>query len=68
MYLTKVFENIEAKYWVSGPSFDVNEREHELSKLTLNSSLCAVTADSKSKWPHGKKAYFRGVWPALVTN
>ena len=30
-------------------------------KTALNSSaFCAVTADSKSRWPHGKKAYFRG--------
>ena len=58
LYLTKVFESIEAKYWVSGLSFDVNEREHELSKLTLYSSLFAVTADSKSKWPEGKKRVF----------
>ena len=25
---------------------------------TLNSSFCAVPADSNSKWPHGRKAYF----------
>ena len=30
-------------------------------KTALNSSFCAVTADSKLRWPHGKKAYFRGV-------
>ena len=35
------------------------KREYELWKLPLDSSFCAVTADSKSKWPHGKRAYFR---------
>ena len=30
-------------------------------KTALNSSFCAVTSVSKSRWPHGKKAYFRGV-------
>ena len=35
--------------------------EDELWKLRLNLSLCAVTADSKSKWPHDRKAYVRGV-------
>ena len=29
-----------------------------LIKTALNSSLCAVTADSKPKWPHGKKSVF----------
>ena len=33
MHLTKVFESIEAKYCVSWLTFDVNEREYELSKL-----------------------------------
>ena len=33
--------------------------------MRLNSSFWAVTADSKSRWPHGIKAYFRGVgWTA----
>ena len=38
-----------------------NKRKYELRKLPLDSSFCAVTADSKSRWPHGKRAYFRGV-------
>ena len=29
-------------------------------KKDLNLSFCATTADSKSRWPHGRKAYFRG--------
>ena len=36
-------------------------------KTALNSSFCAETADSKSRWPHGEKAYLRGIalqWPA----
>ena len=32
-----------------------NRREYELRKLPLNSSLCAVTPDSKSRWTHCKK-------------
>ena len=31
-------------------------------ETALNSSFCAVTADWKSGWPCGRKAYFRGVW------
>ena len=53
--------SINAKNCVSWLSFDVYERENELSKLSLNSSFCAVTADSKSRWAQGRKAYFRGV-------
>ena len=34
------------------------KRGDELSELPLNSSLCAVTADSQSRWPHGKKSAF----------
>ena len=33
MHLTKVFESIEAKYWVSWLRFYFNKREYELSKL-----------------------------------
>ena len=36
-------------------------RESELWKLPMNSSFYAITADSKSRWPHSRKAYFRGV-------
>ena len=36
----------------------VNKREYELRKLPLNSSFCAVTADSR--WPHDRKAHFCG--------
>ena len=43
-----------------------NKRENELW-LPLNTSFCSVTADSKSSWPHGRKAYFRGVQLALFT-
>ena len=31
-----------------------NKREDKLSKLPLNSSFCAITADSKSRSPHDK--------------
>ena len=55
MYLTNVSESIEAKYWVLGYVLTFNNRENELWKLSLNSSFCAVTADSNSRWPHGKK-------------
>ena len=30
-------------------------------ETVLNSSFCVVTADSKSRWPHGRKTHFRGV-------
>ena len=33
----------------------------ELGIERVNSSFCAVTADSKSRWPHGRKASLRGV-------
>ena len=46
---------IEAKYWVSCLSFDVWRAWIRAIKTALNSSFCAVTADSKSRWPHGKK-------------
>ena len=35
-----------------------NKREYELSKPP---SFCAVTADPKSRWPHGIKSCYRGV-------
>ena len=63
MHLTKVFASIEAKHWVSWlRPLTFHEREYELWKLPLDSSFCAVTADSKSRWSHGqkKRAYFRG--------
>ena len=44
-----------------GYDLTFNKREYELWKLPLNSSFCAVTADAKSRWPHGKNVYFRGV-------
>ena len=50
MHLTNVSENIEAKFWRLR-----SKREYELSKLPLKSSFRAVTADSKSRWPYGKK-------------
>ena len=40
-----------------GLVFTFNKREYELWKLPLNSSCCAITADSKSRWPRGKNAY-----------
>ena len=61
MHWTNASKSIEAKYWVSWVSFDFNKCEYELSKLPLNSSFCAVTADSKLRWPHSEKAFFRGV-------
>ena len=42
-----------------------NKREYELWKLYLNLSFCAITADSKSRWPHVRKEYFRGVLTCL---
>ena len=54
MHWTNVFENIEAN-WLS---FEVTKRElYELWKLPLNSSSCDVTADSKARWPQGKKVF-----------
>ena len=62
MHLTNVSESIEAKYWVSWLSFDVQQTWIQTIKTALNSPFCAVTADSTSRWPHGKKTlYFRGV-------
>ena len=51
---------------VLGQVFTVNEREDELLKLPLNLSVCTITADSKSRWPHGRKAYFRVSFPGCV--
>ena len=64
MHWINLSVSVEAKYWVYWLRLDVSitEREDELSKPTLNSSFCVVTADSKSKWPNGRKAaYFRAV-------
>ena len=55
---TKVFESVEAKYWVPWLSFDVQQApwiRATCIKTALNSSFCTVIADSKSRWPHGKK-------------
>ena len=52
---------IEAKCWVSCLSFDVWRAWIRAIKTALNSSFCAVTADTKSRWRHGKKTYFHGV-------
>ena len=38
-----------------------NKGQYELWKLHLDSPFSAVTGDSKSRWPLGKKAYFCGV-------
>ena len=57
--LKNVSESFEAKDWVSWPRFDVTWIR--ATKLPLNSSFCAVTVDSKSRWSHGKKAYVCGV-------
>ena len=62
MHFTKVYESIEAKYWVSWLHFDVYQARIRTIKTALNSSFCAVTADSKSRWPHGKNAQFYS-WP-----
>ena len=66
MHLTNLSESIEAECWVSWVL--TFEREYELSKLPLNSSFCAVTADSKSRWLHGRKAYIRGVGFMVTRN
>ena len=50
-----------------GYDLTFNKREYELWKLPLNSSFCAVTADSKSRCPLWRKAYFRGVALNLFT-
>ena len=55
MHLTNVSESTEAEYWVSCLRFYVKKREYELWKIVLESLFCTVTADSKSRWPHGKK-------------
>ena len=58
MHLTKVSRlSIEFLGWV----LTSNKREYELWKLPLDSSFCDVTADPKSRCPHGRRAYFRGV-------
>ena len=44
----------------SGVNGLTNERQ-SYENSALNSSFCAVTADSKSRWPHGRRAYCRGV-------
>ena len=62
IHLTKVFESIEAKYWVSWLSFDVQQAWMRAVKTALNSSFCAVTADSKSRWPHWQKTGVNTVW------
>ena len=46
----------EANYWVSWLALTPNEREYELWKKALNSSFCSVIANSKSRWPHGRKS------------
>ena len=55
----------EAKYWASWPSYDVYQTWTWAMKSALNSSFCAVTIYSKSRWLHGKKACFRGVESSL---
>ena len=61
IHLTNVSESIEATYWVSWLRFDVRRAWIRAIKTALNSSFWSVTADSESGWPHGRKAYFRGV-------
>ena len=56
MHLTIVYESIEATYWVSWLSFDVQQAWIRAIQTAFNSSFCAVTVDPKSRWPHGKKA------------
>ena len=55
------YQYVQAKYWASGLSLDINEREDKLRKLSFNSSFCAVTADSKLRWWHERKAHFHCV-------
>ena len=59
MHFTNVSESIEAKYWVSWLSFDVQQAWILAIKTALNSSFCAATADSKSRWPDGKSVCLR---------
>ena len=47
----KLSVSADAKYWVSWPSLG----------LQRTWKLPWITADSKSRWPHGRKAYFDGV-------
>ena len=54
-HLTNVSESIEAKYWVSWQGLDVERGWIRAIKTALNSLFCAVIADSKSRWPPGKK-------------
>ena len=63
MHLTNVdlkvsMLSIEFLGWV----LTFNKCEDKLSKLPLNLSFCAVTANSQSRWPHGKKAYVHSVF------
>ena len=68
MHRTDLSASIEAKYWVSWQSLDVQPKWIWAIKTALNSlTFCAVTADSKSRWPHGVKAYFRSV-PSRATS
>ena len=39
-----------------------NKREYELWKLHLNSPFCAISADSKSRFPHGRQACISAVF------
>ena len=49
-------------------SLDYDTTEDELWKLPLDLSFCAVTADSRSREPHGRKAYFcAGVLAIFLT-
>ena len=62
MHWANLSVSFEAKYWLSLLSLDFIKRTCKRAmKSTLNSPFCAVTADSKSRWPHGRKACFRGV-------
>ena len=53
-----------------GYVFTFNKREYELWKLPLNSPFCViVTADSKSRWMHGRKAWATvKFWQSLETS
>ena len=55
MHWTNLSVSIEAENWVSWPSPDVQRTWRRAIETAFNSSFCAVTAVSKSRWPHGGK-------------
>ena len=51
----RIWNRVEAKYWVSWPSFHVQQAWVRAMKTALESSFCAVTADSLTRRPNGRE-------------